>query len=90
MHLTYRDSDPHTTPVLPASSGDAGAPASIFDCRLGMDEAHSRILAELEDWDRRFDRPETIAARILDCLNEVSRDREGSSANRSHTREGRF
>ena len=26
MHLTYRDSDPHTSPVLPVNAGEAGAP----------------------------------------------------------------
>ena len=30
MHLTYRDSKPHTSSVLPASAGEAGAPENAF------------------------------------------------------------
>ena len=31
MHLTYRDSEPHTNVVSPASAGEAGAPEKICD-----------------------------------------------------------
>jgi hypothetical protein len=30
MHLTYRDSDPHTSAVSPANAGEAGAPENAF------------------------------------------------------------
>ena len=80
MHLTYHDLERHTGVVSGPSGLEAGAPDAIFSCRLERAEARSRILSELKDWDRRFDRAETIADLILDRLSEEDPDadcREG-------------
>src|ERR1700730_17502638 len=88
MHLTYHDSHRHTSVVSGASASEAGAPDTICCCRLKRDEALSHILAELKDWDRRFDRAETIAGLILDRLSEECRDMDSPEDSRTDCREG--
>jgi hypothetical protein len=60
MHLTYRDSDPHTSPVLPASAGEAGAPE--IEITPAMIEAG--VLAWSQG-DEEFDSPDVIVSRIF-------------------------
>jgi hypothetical protein len=43
MHLTYRDSEPHTSAVLPASAGEAGAPEKPSSTSLRGKAVHQEL-----------------------------------------------
>ncbi|MGH6846794.1 MAG: hypothetical protein ACREC0_04965 [Methylocella sp.] len=75
MLLTYRDSKASGSLASAATTVDAGAPEIICpSCRHRWkltEEVREAILMDLRSWDRRFDRPETLASQILEILSEA-------------------
>jgi hypothetical protein len=71
MHLTYRDSKPHTSEVSTAKAEEAGAPEIEIEITPAMMEAGVRAF---EDRDNRVDRPRDVVEDIFMSIMEARQE----------------